>query len=255
MGELEAPDVREDIMKPTAKVTVNVTAAAPEWMPVLSRGKHRNPRRGACFMEMASFLGGEGWSDHPACTHPLLAEMARLVNDSVGDGFRARLVPLIPSVIGLTSDDPRLDVVIAMRAAAAALPIAAEPRQRVLATALLSCERVLAGLDGRDPNSLSGSTRHVLDQVPEAETWARTFSNGHPVSQRTFREKTAPRIVHIAVESIALACAPDVEPRLIDLLASTIADCETLVPTSAVPSRAAAERAQGRQGSRSAAPE
>ena len=29
---------------------------APESMPVLSRGKHRNSRRGACFMEMASFL-------------------------------------------------------------------------------------------------------------------------------------------------------------------------------------------------------
>lgn len=194
-------------------------------------------------MEMASFLGGERWSDHPACTHPLLAEMARLVNDSVSDGFRARLVPLIPSVIGLTSDDPHLDVAIALRAATAALPIAAEPRQRVLATALLSCERVLAGLDGRDPSFLSLPTRQVLDQVPGAETWARTFSNGHPVSQRTFRAKTAPRIVHIAVESIALACAPDVERRLIDLLAGTIADCEALIANSAGSMhRAAAER-------------
>jgi hypothetical protein len=236
MERLKAPDVREDIMTPTA--------IAPESMPVLSRGKHRSPRRGACFMEMASFLGGERWSDHPACTHPLLAEMARLVNDSVGDGSRAGLVPLIPSVIGLTSDDLHLDVAIALRATAAALPIAAEPRQRVLATALLSCERVLAGLDGRDPDSLSLPSRRVLDQVPEAETWARTFSNGHPVSQRTFRSKTAPRIVHIAVESIALACAPDVERRLIDLLAGTIADCEALISSSAAPMhRAAAERA------------
>lgn len=188
-------------------------------------------------MEMASFLGGERWSDHPACTHPLLAEMARLVNDSVSDGSRARLVPLIPSVIGLRSDDLHLDVAIALNAAAAALPIAAESRQRVLATALLSCERVLAGLDGREPNSLSLPGRQVLNQVPGAATWARTFSNGHPVSQQTFRAKTAPRIVHIAVESIALACAPDVERRLIDLLAGTIADCEVLITTSAAPMR------------------
>ncbi|MBC7558497.1 MAG: hypothetical protein H7270_03925 [Dermatophilaceae bacterium] len=235
-------------------MTPTATATAPESMPVLSRGKHRNPRRGACFMEMASFLGGERWSDHPACTHPLLAQMARLVNDGVSDEFRARLVPLIPSVIGLTGDDPHLDVVVALRAAAAAVPIAAGPRQRVLATALLSCERVLAGLDGGDPDSLSGSTRHALDQVPGAETWARTFSDGHPVSHRTFREKTAPRIVQIAVESIALACAPDVEQRLIDLLATTIADCEALVTTSAVPMRrAATERAWCPQGARSAA--
>ncbi|WP_344829386.1 hypothetical protein [Nonomuraea dietziae] len=42
-------------------------------MPILSRGRHRNPRKGACFMELASYLAGERWSDHPACTHPLLA--------------------------------------------------------------------------------------------------------------------------------------------------------------------------------------
>ena len=45
----------------------------PDLLPVLSRGKHRNPRKGACFMELASYLAGERWSDHPACTHPLLA--------------------------------------------------------------------------------------------------------------------------------------------------------------------------------------
>ena len=28
-------------------------------------------------MEFASFLAGERWSDHPACTHPLLAGVAR----------------------------------------------------------------------------------------------------------------------------------------------------------------------------------
>jgi hypothetical protein len=39
----------------------------PELVPVLSRGKHRNPRRGACFMELASYLAGERWSDQPAC--------------------------------------------------------------------------------------------------------------------------------------------------------------------------------------------
>jgi hypothetical protein len=50
----------------------------PDMLPVLSRGKHRNPRKGACFMELASYLAGERWSDHPACTHPLLASVARL---------------------------------------------------------------------------------------------------------------------------------------------------------------------------------
>ena len=74
----------------------------PDVVPVLSSGKHRNPRKGACFMEMASYLAGERWSDHPACTHPLLASLARLVNDSLPDQDRPRIVGLIPDVVGIT---------------------------------------------------------------------------------------------------------------------------------------------------------
>jgi len=206
------------------------TVNAPELMPVLSRGKHRNPRKGACFMEMASFLAGERWSAHPACTHPLLAHLARLVNDSVTDPMRAQLAPLIPSVIGLASDDIRVDARIALGAALAALPIAAGGRQHVLATAVLGCERILADLDGHDPYYLSPQTREALDQVPEAAAWARSFSGGIRASHRTFRTQTAPHILNVAVEGIALACAPDVEQRLVDLLAATIAEVGTLVP-------------------------
>ena len=205
---------------------------APESMPVLSRGKHRNPRRGACFMEMASYLAGERWSDHPACTHPLLADLARLINDSVSDQARSQLVPMIPSVIGVTSDDPRVDVAVALRASRAALPIAAMPRQHVLATAILGCERILAGFDGREAGSLSPQSREALDQVPEAEEWARSFSGGLRVSPRAFRTRTAPRILDIAVAGIAQACVPDVEQRLIDLLAATIGDCQALTSTA-----------------------
>jgi len=217
------------------------TVTAPALVPVLSRGKHRNPRRGACFMEMASFLAGERWSDHPACTHPLLADLARLVNDVLTDRLRPQLVPMIPSVIGLTSDDPHLDAKIALRSALVALPIAAAPQQHVLATAVLACERFVAGLDGRDPSSVSRQSRQVLDDVPEAEAWARSFSRGERVSAQTFRSQ----IVSIAVEGIALAAAPAVEQRLIDLLADTIADCEAMLdPAEASMHRALAEHAQ-----------
>src|SRR3954463_10897896 len=80
----------------------------PDLVPTLGAGKHRTPRKGACFMEMASYLAGERWSDQPRCTHPLLAELAREVNDHVADDNRQRLVPLVPSVIGMTSDDPHV---------------------------------------------------------------------------------------------------------------------------------------------------
>ncbi len=116
----------------------------PDLMPVLSRGKHRNPRKGACFMELASYLAGETWSDHPRCTHALLASLARDINDHVSDAARSRLAPLIPEVIGLTGDDPRVDAWIAREAALAALPVTAAERQGVAAVGLLRCERVLA---------------------------------------------------------------------------------------------------------------
>jgi hypothetical protein len=193
-------------------------------------------------MEMASFLAGERWSDHPACTHPLLADLARLINDSVTDRLRPLLVPLIPSVIGLTSDDVHVDAAIALGSARAALPIAAAPRQNVLATAVIRCERVLAELDGRDEDTLSPQSLQVLDQVPEAAAWARSFSSGLRVARRTFRAQTAPHILNIAVESITLACAPDVERRLVDLLADTISDCQALILTDTAPKhRMAAE--------------
>jgi hypothetical protein len=66
---------------------------------LLSRGKYRSPRKGACFMELASLLAGERWSDHPACTHPLLAAVARQVNDYTSDAGRQRLAGLGGKVI------------------------------------------------------------------------------------------------------------------------------------------------------------
>ena len=193
-------------------------------------------------MEMASFLAGERWSDHPPCTHPLLANLARLVNDIVTDEWRPQLVPLIPSVIGLTSDDLHVDAAVALRSALTALPIAAAPRQHALATGVLACERVLAELDGRDPHYLSPRTRVALDEVPEAAAWARSFSGGLRVSPRTFRTQSAPHILNLAVEGIALACAPSIEQRLVDLLSATIDDCQALMlkDTSPMPSPVAA---------------
>src|SRR2546429_8374749 len=124
-------------------------AHPPELIPILSRGKHRSPRKGACFMELASCLAGERWSDHPACTHPLLAAVARDVNDYTSDAGRARLAGLIPSVIGLTGEDLHIDARIALGCARMALPVVAAGRQQVMAGAGPACEGGLAGPDGR----------------------------------------------------------------------------------------------------------
>ena len=70
-----------------------------EYLPVLTRGKHRRPRQGACFMEYASFLAGERWGDDPPCTHPLLSALARQVNDRSSDQARQQLLELVPAIV------------------------------------------------------------------------------------------------------------------------------------------------------------
>jgi hypothetical protein len=205
----------------------------PDLVPVLSQGKHRNPRKGACFMEFASFLAGERWSDHPACTQPLLAHLARLVNDYTSDAGRHRLVPFIPSVIGLTGDDPHIDVRITLRAATMALPVVAEERQRVMAVAVLACNRVLADLDGRPPGSLDDESRRALSQVPHAARWARRFAREAPISLTAFRRRGAPSAVTHGVAGIADACVPDPDGLLRELLVAAIEDCSAWVSPAA----------------------
>jgi hypothetical protein len=197
----------------------------PELLPVLSRGKHRNPRKGACFMELASFLAGERWSDHPACSHPLLATLARDVNDCTSDANRQRLAQLIPSVIGLTSDDPHLDALIALRCATTALPVVSAERQRTMAVAILTCNRVLADLDGQPSSTLDQRSRQALDDAPHAARWARTFISDMGPSPTAFRRHAAPCAVRCAVEGIAQACIPEPDDLLRELLAGTIREC------------------------------
>jgi hypothetical protein len=180
-------------------------------------------------MELASFLAGERWSDHPKCTHSLLSSLARTVNDCTSDAGRSRLAPLIPSVIGLTSDDLRLDAVIALRAARTALPVAAADRQRVMAVAVLTADRVLARLDGRALDALQDTSRSALEQAPEAAGWARQFSREIGVSPRGFRRHSAPSTVRCAVLAVAEACVPDPDDLLYDMLAGAIDDCAALL--------------------------
>jgi hypothetical protein len=203
----------------------NAQSHSPDMLPVLSRGKHRNPRKGACFMELASYLAGERWSDHPTCTHPLLAGIARLVNDHTSDQERHRLAELIPSVIGLTGDDLHIDALITLRCATIALPVAAADRQRVLAVSVLVCERVLAQLDGRQADSLSPESVSALSTVPEAAEWAVRFTSSVRLPLVAFRRQAAPEGVHCAVESVAHALIPDPDVILRRMLVESIEVC------------------------------
>jgi hypothetical protein len=82
------------------------STALPTSLPVLSRGKHRNPSRGACFMEYTSVLAGEPFTDEPQCVDEGLAGVLRGANDRLSDTYRARLVALLGRAIGLTVGPP-----------------------------------------------------------------------------------------------------------------------------------------------------
>ncbi|MGO4692433.1 hypothetical protein [Glaciibacter sp. 2TAF33] len=177
-------------------------------------------------MEFASYLAGEAWSDHPACTHAGLAHLARMVNDCTSDEARGRLAPLIPSVIGLTSDDPRLDVILALRATAAALPIAAEDRQRSLAVGALVCLNALERMGGSAGIDVDAQMRAAFDAAPAAARWARTFISAHLRREpAVIPPRHSHSIIAAAVDGIASACVNDQDNRLYLLLSAAIDDC------------------------------
>lgn len=209
---------------------MSAASRLPDLVPVLSAGRHRSPRKGACFMEMASYLAGERWSDHPACTHPLLSSLARLVNDALPDSERAQLLPLIPDVVGLIGDDPLIEVTIATRAAAAALPVAPAARQNALAVGLLTCQRMLAQTTSGREEALRRVAGDALRAAPAAAQWARRYTDTREVrvNERTFSRQTAPHIVSYAVQGLAGACVPDVPARLVGLLRACVADTAAL---------------------------
>ncbi|WP_431906843.1 hypothetical protein [Nonomuraea jabiensis] len=182
-------------------------------------------------MELASYLAGERWSDHPACTHPLLAALARLVNDNTSDESRAQLVHLVPTIIGLTSDDLRVDARIALRCATTALPVAAAERQLALAVSVLAAEEMLARLEGAPSGRLGEQSRRAMEEVPHAAEQARRFSRAARITQKGFRRYAAPNAVQLSVVGIVQACISDPDALLRRLLEEAIDDCVTLIRT------------------------
>lgn len=201
---------------------------APDGMPMLSRGKHRSAKSGACFMEFASYLAGEPWSDSPQCTDPMLAHLARAVNDQLSDARRSEIAPEIPRVIGLRGDHRILAPVVALRAAAAALPVVAAGRQQALAAALLSLPRLVP--DGL-PEALRADVDAALAAVPQATAWAERHLRSHPVRERDLRKGASAIVVQLATTGIVAACIADPEALLVDLLRTAITDVEDVLST------------------------
>lgn len=96
----------------------------PDFMPVLSAGKHRNAREGACIMEYISVITGEAFSDQPSSVHQVLQVAGIRVNDSLHDDHRHLLLPLVHRLIGTSRRSinvPELTLLIDMQAAYTAM--------------------------------------------------------------------------------------------------------------------------------------
>lgn len=211
------------------------SSSLPDGIPVLSPGRHRNPRKGACFMEYASVLAGEKWSDHPACTHPLLAALARLVNDHTSDAERQRLTPLIPTVVGRRGDSTT-SITVAVAVAASVILDVPEATQRVLAAGLIQAE-----MQCESAGPALAATRHqaqgALELVPGAVAWADRIGKRERIDVRTFEKQCAPTMIRCAVQGIVATKRPDRDRRLHDLLQVGIAACPAAVsePHGTVP--------------------
>jgi hypothetical protein len=122
-------------------------------LPVLSSGAHLAPEDGACLMEYVSVVAGERFTDAPRCTDPMLALLARLVNDATSDGGRGRLGSLAPALAAA----PRTD--------------ALGSAELVLSTVL----RVQAAVEGprRLDRHVRGARRHLHRTIARVQAGRR----------------------------------------------------------------------------------
>jgi hypothetical protein len=123
------------------------TTCVPDGIPVLTTGSHRKPDRGSCVMEYVSVLAGERFSDHPGCTDPALAVLARGVNDTIGALTRRELAELAPELIRTHRPNRRTPAVLVACCARAGLTVT--PSDKGLRRMRARAERRLARLDRR----------------------------------------------------------------------------------------------------------
>jgi hypothetical protein len=193
-------------------------------MPVLTRGKHRKPRHGACLMEYVSVLAGEAFTDAPRCTDPTLAAIARAVNDYSGDEQRQRLAILASD---LTTAGPleltqRHD--LARRCLLTAIPYSVGDRRRVLVVGLLGLERAAAGgTSGFSRDVVSLDSEFALLGCDTAVREAIGRLEALPVALDQHRDRGIAAAIELAVATIAEE-ASDADDVLYELLVACLDD-------------------------------
>jgi hypothetical protein len=125
-----APDPDLEVVPMSRTVPPSDCAGLPE----LGSGCHLVPEDGACLMEYVSVLAGTPFSDHPSCTDPTLASLARLVNDASTDAGRPLLATFAPQLAGTGPLEPSGTAAVVLATVCWAQAAAGEPpamRRRV----------------------------------------------------------------------------------------------------------------------------
>ena len=132
-------------------------------------------------------------------------------------------------MVGLTSEDPLLDVLLALRAATAALPIAAEERQHSQAVGVRAALRVIGERDDELTAELRELADAALRAAPAADAWAIQFIEKVGPGRAGMTVRQCRHIVTGAVEGIAQACGGDPDERLVSLLTAAVSDTARFV--------------------------
>jgi hypothetical protein len=170
-------------------------AQGPASMPVLSRGRHRSPARGACFLEYTALLAGEPFTDAPDCVDGELAAVLRHANDRLSNGDRFRLTPLLGRAIGLVVPGP------------------AVPRRR---------RRSARRADGEDAHALAVHDA-VVGELRESVSLRFTAALGHRPSPAEWRGHACGRDVDrlfwaLMLEPTPVSTSAAYVDRLVDRL-------------------------------------
>lgn len=170
-------------------------------------------------MEFTSLLAGEPKSDGPQCTDPVLAALARAVNDVTSEASRQRLVHFAPDLAAASGADETVRRAVARRCLLTALPYTTGTRRFVLAVALMGVDRADAGARrGWHPEMFDADTEWaLLDDTTTAEG-AAAFVAPLRSGKGQHTAHGLPAAVEMAVATIAeeLDDSDDVLYRLLE---------------------------------------
>ena len=149
-----------------------MTTSSGPAVPFLSRGAHLSAEEGMCLMEAVSETARLPWSDDPPCTHPLLAHLARAVNDASSDHGRQELNAVVSDLASAAPGDAaraaQASARVAVACTGAALELRASPLlnhlHRVAAAQLVRESRYSTGGSGR----FARTRRRMFERGPGA---------------------------------------------------------------------------------------